>query len=252
MTPSPITEADLIAFADGRLDEARAAEIRAWLALPENAQAQARVEQWQTQTVLLRGALDPVVDEPVPAALTVAVATRRRSRWFIPAIAATVAGIFLGLGGGWAIWGGGDSASASELADIGISAHEVFANEVRHPVEVGVDDEIHLVNWLSNRLDFEIQPPDLSSDGLTLLGGRLIPNDGNAAAQLMYEDASGQRYTLFIARNDEPATTAILYAWVEGVCAYYWMDGEIGYVFAGPEDRELMWRLSRQVYDQVS
>jgi anti-sigma factor RsiW len=252
MTPSPITEADLIAFADGRLDEARAAEVRAWLALPENAEAEARVQQWQTQTELLRGALDPVADEPVPAALSALLEPRRRSRWFIPAIAATLAGVFVGLCGGWAIWGGINAASASELADIGISAHEVFANEVRHPVEVGVDDRTHLVNWLSNRLDFDIEPPDLTSDGLTLLGGRLIPNEGNAAAQLMYEDASGQRYTLFIARNDEPATTALRYAWVEGVCAYYWMDGEIGYVFAGPEDRERVMRLSRLVYDQVS
>lgn len=252
MTPSPITENDLVAFADGRLDEAREEEVRSWLSLAENAEARGRIEQWQAQTVLLRGALDPVVDEPVPAALSVAIAPRPRSRWFIAAIAATLAGVFVGIGGGWAIWGSDDTASASELADIGISAHEVFANEVRHPVEVGVDDEIHLVNWLSNRLDFEINPPDLTADGLTLLGGRLIPNEGNAAAQLMYEDASGQRYTLFIARIDEPETTALRYAWVEGVCAYYWIDGAIGYVFSGPEDRELMWRLSRLVYDQVS
>jgi anti-sigma factor RsiW len=235
MIPSPITEADLVAFADSRLDEAREAEVRAWLALAENAEVMARVEQWQAQTALLRGALDPVVDEPVPASLSVALKPRRRSRWFIPAVAATLAGVLLGLGGGWALWGS-NPAAASELADIGISAHEVFANEVRHPVEVGVDDATHLVNWLSK----------------TLLGGRLIPNGGNAAAQLMYEDTSGQRYTLFIARNDEPATTALRYAWVEGVCAYYWMDGELGYVFAGPEDRERVMRLSRLVYDQVS
>lgn len=92
-----------------------------------------------------------------------------------------------GLGGGRVLWSP-QPALARELADVGMSAHAVYSREVRHAVEVGVDDEAHLVSWLSNRLDTPIEPPDLSARGLTLLGGRLVPDEGRPAAQLMYKD----------------------------------------------------------------
>ncbi|MGD9740160.1 MAG: anti-sigma factor [Bauldia sp.] len=253
MSPLRIpSEDELVAFADGRLAAEREAEVAAWLQLPENAAAQTRVEDWRAQGPLLRAALDPVLSEPVPASFPGLTERQpKRARWFIPAAAAAAIGIIAGIGGGWAIWGP-EPAIAREIADIGLSAHGVFIREVRHPVEVTVDEETHLVNWLSSRLDMPVTPPDLTAEGLTLLGGRLVPDNGKPAAQLMYEDGNGQRYTLLIARTEAPETTALIYAWEPDICAYYWMDGTVGYVFAGPEDRDLVYRLTRAVYDQLS
>ncbi|MCW5717411.1 MAG: anti-sigma factor [Bauldia sp.] len=253
----PVSDEDLAAYADGRLLPERAASVEAWLASPENAADRARLERWRLQDASLRAALDPVLAEPLPAALRAVLGearpplrARRSVRWLAPAAVAAGIGIAIGVGGSFALWGA-PPAVARGLADSGMSAHAVYSRETRHAVEVGADDEAHLVSWLSNRLDTPISPPDLSAEGLTFLGGRLVPDGGRPAAQLMYEDGAGQRYTLFIARTDEPGTAAMAYAWEPDICAFYWVDGTVGYVFAGPENRRHVEQLSRAVYDQI-
>ena len=68
----------LQAYLDGELDPGRAAEIEAWLsAHPE---AAARVEAWRRNDHLLRAALDPTLDEPIPPALNAALFRRRPLR----------------------------------------------------------------------------------------------------------------------------------------------------------------------------
>ena len=78
------------------------------------------------------------------------------------------------------------------------SAHVVYTPEVLHPVEVGADQEAHLVKWLSKRLGADIKAPSLVSVGYQLLGGRLLPGDSGPAAQFMYNNESGKRLTLYV------------------------------------------------------
>ena len=80
-----------------------------------------------------------------------------------------------------------------------IDAHRLYSVEVRHPVEVAADDEAHMSTWLSRRLGKSIKPPPLAGAGFRLVGGRLLPADGKPAAQFMYENAAGQRLTLYFA-----------------------------------------------------
>lgn len=242
----PITEADLVAFVDGRLDPEREAAVARWLA--DNPDESARVESWQTQGDLLRTALDPILTEPVPERLAAPLKARRRN-WLLPmSMAASLA---IGIGLGFWMWGSDESAAAREIASIALSAHEVYIAEVRHPIEVPVSDKEHLVAWLSNRMDTAIEPPDLTASGLALLGGRVVPNDGKPAAMLMYEDEAGERYTLLIVRNAKADVTSLRYADGEGAGAYYWLNGVIGYAFSGPQDRSRLMQLSREVYEQL-
>lgn len=244
--PSEISEADLVAYADGRLDPDRAAAVAAFLA--ENDAARRRVEKWQEQASLLKSALDPVAEEPVPGRLRQPLTPKRRRLW---PMAAALAGIALGFSGGFLVWGEAATPQERDLASIGLSAHEVYSAEVRHPIEVTVADEDHLIAWLSNRLDFSITPPDLSASGLSLLGGRVVPQDGRPAAMLMYEDNAGVRYTLLIAHAEADRSTSFRYAAAAGAGAYYWMDGSVGYVLSGPPDRDRLLSLCRAVYDQL-
>ena len=55
-----------------------------------------------------------------------------------------------------------------------------------HPVEVGADDEQHLVNWLSKRLGVKVRAPKLDDAGMSLVGGRLLPGENGPVAQFMY------------------------------------------------------------------
>ena len=61
------TEAELHTYIDGALSEGARAEIETWLAShPEDAE---RLRAYAEQNALLRSFYNPVLDEPVPAAL---------------------------------------------------------------------------------------------------------------------------------------------------------------------------------------
>jgi anti-sigma factor RsiW len=251
-----ITEADLVAYADGRLDAPRLAEAEAWLA--DHPEDRRKIESWRTQNAMLRAALDPIAAEPVPAALTVALTPRApRRAWLGPALAASIT-LAAGLGGGWYLgqegWPAGIVAEdmGEDLARTGYRAHKLYVAEVRHAVEVGADEEDHLVSWLSKRLEAPLKAPDLSSEGLKLLGGRMLPVEGEAGAQLMYEDASGDRYTLFVARTDGAPPTAFHFEEWGSIGCFYWIDRDLGYALNGPKDREKLMAIATRVYEQLS
>ena len=92
-------------------------------------------------------------------------------------------------------------------------AHIVYSPEVRHPVEVGADQEAHLVAWLSKRLGTPLKVPHLGDLGYTLVGGRLLPGERGPVAQFMYQDGKGQRLTLYVRVNaDDSRETAFRFA----------------------------------------
>lgn len=252
-----ITDADLVAFADERLDPARREAVEAWIDNhPEDLQ---KVEAWRRQTAMLRAVLDPVAAEPVPAALTIARLPRtpRRPAWIRSAIAASVA-LAVGLGGGWYLgklgWpttaGGVDRAEV--VAVEGYRAHNLYTREVRHPVEVDASEEQHLVTWLSKRIDAPLRAPDLTADGLKLLGGRLVPVDGQPAALLMYETDAGDRYTLFAANADGAHPTALHFEDWGAIGCFYWVEGDIAFALNGPNDRDRLMAIATEVYEQQS
>jgi anti-sigma factor RsiW len=252
-----ITEGDLVAYADERLDSARRDAVEAWIAdHPDDRQ---RIESWRNQTTMLRAALDPVAAEPVPAALTVALSPRapRHFAWSGPALAASLA-LAIGLGAGWYLGSAGWPVTsvgkdrAEMIALEGYRAHKLYTREVRHPVEVGASEEDHLVTWLGKRIESPLKAPDLTSEGLKLLGGRLIPVDGQPAAQLMYENAAGDRYTLFAARADGAQPGALHFEEWGSIGCFYWVEGDIGYALNGPNDRDRLMAIATKVYEQLS
>jgi anti-sigma factor RsiW len=247
-----ITDADLLAHADGRLDPERRAAVEAWLA--EHPEERKRVDEWEKQNVALRAALDPVAEEPVPAALTAALrgAPRRRAVPDLVAAAAVVVAFVAGLGAGYSLWSAPPPpATLTELATVGLDAHRIYAVEIRHPVEVGADEEQHLVTWLTKRLETPVKAPNLSGEGLRLLGGRLIPSGDKPAALLMYEGENGERYSLLVAREPSTQMTAFRFAEAGPIGAFYWIDGGAGYALSGPADREKLLRIARAVYEQL-
>jgi len=128
---------------------------------------------------------------------------------------------------------------AEPLAQRAAIAHAVYAPEVRHPVEVRVDEKAHLTAWLSKRLQAEVRPPDLDAEGFALLGGRLLPGEGTSpritlpAAQFMYESANGRRMTLYV-RNAEDAERQLppRYGRVGSVGVFGWIEGRLACALA--------------------
>jgi anti-sigma factor RsiW len=130
-----------------------------------------------------------------------------------------------------------------------IDAHKLYAVEVRHPVEVPGSEADHLVQWLSKRVGYDLRAPDLKRLGLKLVGGRLLPGPTGAAAFFMYENTTGERFTIYSARSNGP-DTAMRYN-VSGKCsAFYWVDGDVAYVVSGQAEREELSKVAAAAYEQ--
>lgn len=248
---TPMSEDDLHAYADGQLRAPRLQQVEAWLSMHPERRAQ--VEAWRNQAAALHRAYDRVLDEPVPARLIPAADS---VRWFDGRRAAAVAWLLLGALAGYFLRGetGRDAAppaAAASLPRQAALAHAVFVPEVRHPVEVGADQEAHLLGWLSKRLGAELRAPHLDDAGYRLVGGRLLPGDRGEVAQFMYENASRQRLTLYVRPGSaEDGGTGFRYAQEQGIDVFYWIDGRFGYALSGNTGRADMLRLATLVYRQ--
>jgi anti-sigma factor RsiW len=246
----PVTQDELHAYVDGELPQERRVEVEAWL--PRHPEDSTTVEAWREQADMLHARYGGIVNEPVPARLSLNRLARSNRRWMQYAAAAAVAVFFAGGAAGWfgrAI-AEAPRGSGKTLAAEAIDAHRLYAVEVRHPVEVPGSDETHLVQWLSKRLDYAVRAPDLAAVGLKLVGGRLLPGPAGPAAFFMYEGASGERFTLYSSRVRSPET-ALRYSAAGQVAAFYWIDRDKAYVVSGPADRDRLLKVAQSAYDQV-
>jgi anti-sigma factor RsiW len=248
----PMTEQDLHAYADGQLEPSRLTQVEAWLAAHPERRAQ--VEAWRQQSAGLHRLYDAVLDEPIPVRLMAPGRTGRGKSW--RSVAAAVAGLAVGGVIGFFlrgdVWpGAGGIFAAASLPRQAAVAHAVYVPEVRHPVEVGADQEAHLVGWLSKRLGKKLDPPRLDEAGYRLMGGRLLPGESGEVAQFMYENDTRNRLTLYVQpQAASAADTTFRYAREGGIDVFYWIDGNFGYALSGNTGREDMLRLATLVFHQ--
>ena len=258
--PDSIDRDDLHAYVDGRLTPEAQTHVEARLAQhPEDAAA---VHAYRLQNSELRASFAPVLDEPLPPELQAAVMAGTSARpkaapnirlgwarlgW---AAAASVVLLLAGGVGGWLLhgWRGAPGEAGGSFAEQALGAHRVFVSEVRHPVEVGADQEAHLVGWLSKRLGTKLRAPALRAAGFELVGGRLLAEGARPAAQLMYEDAGGRRLTVYLRAIEGAEQTAFRFVEQNGVAAFYWIDRDFAYALVAPLERERLLDIAHQVY----
>jgi anti-sigma factor RsiW len=250
MSVAPVTESDLQAYVDGVLPPSRTAEVAEYLLQHEDA-AQ-RIAAYRRQNERLHDAYDALLSEPLPGRLRPRETVSFRNRYRYAAVAALM---LVSGTAGWHLHGltQGAVAQGTQIARVAAVAHAVYSPEVRHPVEVGADQEAHLVRWLSKRLGASLKIPHLAPQGYSLVGGRLLPGERGPAAQFMYQDARGQRMTLYVrVSSDTRAPTAFRYAQENGVGVFYWLDGRLGYALSGEADRSELLRVADAVYQQLN
>jgi anti-sigma factor RsiW len=254
-----IDEAALEAFADGKLAGVEADAVAAFLA--RNPDKAAEIESWQRQNAAINALFAPVANEPVPARLRVSalaaaqVTQRSGIRRF-----ATAAMVLLALGASIG-WFGHDlllpaEAASDILIENAVTAHALYINEKRHAVEVAASEEDHLVSWLSNRIGQTIDAPDLAAQGFTLVGGRLLPPDPYAdagpAAQLMYENATADRLTVYVTAALPDKEAAYEFAAIDAFDAFYWANDAITCTVVGSLPEAEMQVVAKQVYTQLT
>ena len=248
----PIGEDELQAFVDERLDGDRRAAVEALLAAhPDLAE---RIGAERRQRAILRARLEAKFAEPVPARLRIAnLRTARRTFW-ARSWASAAAAIVLFVAGATAGWFANGIAPpppalapTASVAQGAQAAYRTFVVEVAHPVEVGVQQEEHLLQWLSKRLGRKLAAPDLSRFGYKLMGGRLLPGGSGAAAQLMYDDASGRRLTIYV-RAADGTETAFRFQKDGEASTFAWIDQGFGFAVTATATREELLPIAEAVY----
>ncbi len=252
-----ITEADLISYVDGQLEDPRRNVVRAHLA--SNPADARKVAMWQQQNTTLTALYGPLDTGALPECLDVSRIERRlRSQRaeLRNMAAASILVLAVGLTGGW--FGRGLVSQVAEPAHSLVAdatqAHKLFVSDVLHPVEIRADAEnaSSLPKWLSKRLDRKLSIPDLTRHGLSLVGGRVLPSSEGAAAQLMYEDKSGQRVTLYIVAAADSSDTPMQRSSVGSLQTVSWDDEMIRCALVGNLPSDRMDAIAKDTYQQLS
>jgi anti-sigma factor RsiW len=252
----PVSEHDLQAYADGNLPEERRAAVAAWLAAhPEDAE---RIESYRRIGEELRSAYHGVLQEPVPERLERVIRSERGRRVAMVALW-LMAGAAIGAVGAWQLRSiqlppAASADAAAAMAHRAVVAHATYSPEVRHPVEVGADQEAHLVAWLSKRLGTQLRAPKLDGVGYSLVGGRLLPGENGPVAHFMYQCVRGTRVTLYV-RSDMGTnrSTAFRYAREGNVGVFYWVDSKLGYAVSSADiSKEDLLNVANAAYQQLN
>jgi len=245
----PVTEDELHAYVDNELPAERRGDVEAWLsAHPDDA---ARVQAWRTMAEALHARYDSVLDEAVPKRLEIERLVRQPRQWIYGAAAAALIAFIAGGGVGWVAHGAAATPTVFQRLTLeALDAHRLYIVEVRHPVEVPGSERAHLQQWLTRRCGWTVHAPELDATGLKLVGGRLLPGPTGPASFLMYESASGERFTLYTSRA-KTETAQMRYTAAENSGAMYWSEAGVGYVLSGPVDKTRLNQVARLVYDQT-
>ncbi len=241
--PKLVSLDDLQAYVDEELTPERRAEVDAHLAQsPDDAE---RVSAYRRQDRALRAALAGVGNEAVPASMLAILQDRppvREITW-LPRAAAAV--LLLAIGGalGGALGWGYDKLPLFGLEEKrflreAVAAHQVYAADRRHAVEVAAIERDYLQSWLTQRLGVPIMAPDLSEAGLSLLGGRLLSTVHGPAALLVYETREGERVTCYITAEAKRLAPGKVYLEDEATVALAWPTSNLAYAVSGAASRE--------------
>jgi anti-sigma factor RsiW len=253
MTNRPITEDDLHAYVDRVLESERQAEVAAYLeGHPDVAK---RVAGFSDQRSLLREALAPIADEPLPPQLNLSRIIENRRRRPGPFGWAVAAILMLSIGGiaGWVMRGslqaspGGLVALAQEAAD----SYSVYAPDRVRPVEMRATDSAQLVQWVSNRLHQPVKLPDLTGSGYRLMGGRLVATSHGPAAMFMYDDDRGERLVVLTRPMQSDQSAPMAPHTGGNVAGFAWADGGMGYSLVGQAAAESLKPIANEVRRQA-
>jgi anti-sigma factor RsiW len=257
MSEGMINEDDLQAYVDGRLDASRSVLVAQYL--EQNPGAAARIAAYIEQSHDLRAALTSIAAKPVLASIRetrpdVAHRVGRPLPW-VAVAAAILLAVMVGGGGGWFIrsqMAPPQLAGIPALTEEAVANHLIYTEDHGRPVELAANQEADLVRWLSKRLNTSLKVPDLTSVGYRFLGGRLAATDYGPAAMLMYEDASGNRLTIFtrpMLQAQKPTRTMPISA--DGIHGFAWTCDGLGYSVlatdAGTDLRSVADAVRRQV-----
>ena len=244
----PVSLPELEAFADGELPAEDARRVAAALETDADLRAQF------AEICRLGAALEQVADDPEDDDPAIGVLANRlerqlvlRRRAQLSRYGAAAAAVVAAVGtAGWyshaalspAVPGAAPAVMAANTVDPGAlpsfvadaaGAHSIFAFDSVHPVEFTSSDQPVMHDWFVSHLGGNASVPQLDSLGFTLVGGRLLGGAEGAMAQILYENAKGDRVSLIYGKRQLPGGPEVKLVKVGKSFASYWQHNDFSW-----------------------
>ncbi len=226
-----VNELDLLAYADGLLDDEPLRKAAVEAALAADPEALARAEAFRAQTEALRAAYGWRLAEPVPERLSAVL--ERPQQWRPGAALRAAALVMLTLGAGTAGWMIGredhDSAerAAARLAEQSVDRFVASRDGEAATRQLASADTGERLDLLTGDVSFRLETPDLSAAGYALAGKEVVTADGGRIVRLDYAARDGRSFSLFLAPRQQERQDGIAQAERGGVSMAYWLDGPL-------------------------
>lgn len=221
---------DLLAYADGRLDDDAPALARIEARLAAVPELAARMRAYRAQTTALREAYDGRAEEAVPEHLVAVLDGRRAGAPRRLYAAAAVMLLTLAAGAaGWAIGRGEAPRDTQPQAFMDGSFQDMLAA----PGTIAMrDTAAEPLDWLSGKIALTLHAPDLSELGYVITDKRAVSDGTREMVRLTYGNGEGKTVSLFLrprwSEHDEGVTVST----VDGLSVARWRDGPLSSAIA--------------------
>jgi anti-sigma factor RsiW len=135
---------------------------------------------------------------------------------------------------------------AQELGEAGVAAFQAFARPGVEPVEFPTSDRTEAQAWLTTRLMHTVTLPTTPS-AISLMGARIAPYPGAAAAFLVYKSQDGP-IGLLIQSLDAPATRAPQLLAADSRTAAVWTWRGQGFALVGELDAASLLKIATDFF----
>lgn len=231
----PISDRDLMAYADGLLEGDPAWKAAVERVLASDPQARTYVAEIRAQNDEIETLYANALGEPVPDRL-LEVLSREPQPWHQHAFraAAVVTLVALAAGGGWMYGqtGSGSDWQPEQFAQSAALRHSAAVTDETGATATTATDMKPIGEpfaWLNQNISLEIEAPDLSTEGFALIGKEKIGSRENPAVRLIYRDADATVLNLFLRPRWEEHGERMQRMEADGVTVHYWLDGPLAF-----------------------
>lgn len=249
----PITELDLMAYADGRLDPLRRRAVEAHLAAtPHDAAA---VEAIIAQNEALRRALGPIAEEPMPRRLEALLGAERRRAHRPLLQAASIAALLVASGvAGWWLGASGQGGGGTPPVFLQALAPERVGESVATVLDgpvapLGSGEAVIETSppWFSDRVTLELAAPSLGGSFAAPEMQRLVDIEGRPTVRFEIAGPDGRPLALYLQTRPSAETPDVhIVADPAGPTAY-WRDGPLLWALKGEASDSELAALARRI-----
>lgn len=229
-----VSELDLLAWADGLLDDDPGRKAAVEAALESDPELRARAEAFCAQTRALRAAYDRRLAEPVPERLLAMLERPARPRAGPALRAAAVALLVAGAGvAGWQFGQDGRPAGWSAEALVERAYAQFIADRpgaaegAVEPALGATATDAQPLGWLADEISIRLKAPNLTEAGFRLVAKEAVEAGDGQIVRLDYAGAGGQGFSLFLAPRWESRAAGIAQVERGGVSMAFWLDGPL-------------------------